>query len=88
MTRNATILRVDPVGRLVLPKPIRDQLNLKPGSELEVNMGQGSITLTVRNEQPGLSRMSGVWVHQGELIAEITRGFERAASIRPQAAGF
>jgi len=88
MARNVSVLRVDPVGRLVLPKPIRDQLHLQPGSELEVSVGQGALTLTVRNEQPGLSRMSGVWVHQGELIAEISPGYERAASTRPQAVGF
>lgn len=88
MARNVSVLRVDPVGRLVLPKPIRDQLHLQPGSELEVNVGQGSLTLTVRNEQPGLSRMNGVWVHQGELIADISPGYERAAGVRPHAVGF
>jgi AbrB family looped-hinge helix DNA binding protein len=35
------VTRIDRAGRLVLPKPVRDELGLVPGQEIEVTVESG-----------------------------------------------
>ena len=60
---NAT-LTLDKSGRVVLPKAIRDQLQLDPGTELaiEVEAASGSITLRPVRPKGHLRKKNGVWV--------------------------
>ncbi|HXA50014.1 MAG TPA: AbrB/MazE/SpoVT family DNA-binding domain-containing protein [Candidatus Acidoferrum sp.] len=55
-------LTIDKAGRVVIPKPLREQLHLEPGDTLEMESAGEQITLRpVRGTAP-LSKEHGVWV--------------------------
>jgi AbrB family looped-hinge helix DNA binding protein len=64
-----TRLIIDKAGRLVIPKPLREQLNLEPGDALEMESAGEQITLRpVRGTGP-LTKEHGVWVfHSGQSL--------------------
>lgn len=53
---------LDKAGRMVLPKPLRDQLHLAPGDTLTVSLEGDRITLCPRRACPPLQRERSVWV--------------------------
>ena len=58
-------VKIDKFGRVVLPKSIRRQLQLGPGSVLEVEALKSDIVLSlVRDEQP-LKKKDGLLVYGG-----------------------
>jgi AbrB family looped-hinge helix DNA binding protein len=60
-------LVLDKAGRVVIPKPLREELHLQPGDALEMESGGEQITLRpVRGAGP-LTKEHGVWVfHAGK----------------------
>jgi len=55
-------LIIDRGGRIVIPKPVREKLNLEPGDSLELESAGEQITLRpVRGTAP-LKKEHGVWV--------------------------
>ena len=55
-------LILDKAGRIVIPKPLREALNLEPGDALELDRAGDEITLRpVRGSGP-LTKEQGVWV--------------------------
>jgi AbrB family looped-hinge helix DNA binding protein len=64
-----TRLVLDKAGRVVIPKPLREELQLEPGDTLEMESTGGQITLRpVRGTGP-LTKEHGVWVlHSGEPL--------------------
>jgi AbrB family looped-hinge helix DNA binding protein len=57
-------LTVDKAGRVVLPKPLREELQLEPGDVLEAETwGQKIILHPVRTTVP-LQKEKGVWVYR------------------------
>jgi AbrB family looped-hinge helix DNA binding protein len=57
-----TRLIIDKAGRVVIPKPLRDDLHLGPGDVLELESAGEQITLRpVRGAGP-LRKERGVWV--------------------------
>jgi AbrB family looped-hinge helix DNA binding protein len=57
-----TRLTIDKAGRIVIPKPLREELHLKPGDDLELESDGEEITLRpVRGTGP-LTQEHGVWV--------------------------
>jgi AbrB family looped-hinge helix DNA binding protein len=55
-------LILDKAGRVVIPKPLREELNLEPGDALELETTGEQITLRpVRGAGP-LTKEQGVWV--------------------------
>lgn len=58
-------LTIDMSGRIVVPKPLRERLGLKPGSELEVLEQPGGVFLRKVEERPALVKIDGLWVHHG-----------------------
>ena len=64
-------LTIDKAGRIVLPKPLRDELQLEAGDSLELNTKGEEITLRpIRGNAP-LKKKKGVWVFQaGQSLAE------------------
>ena len=67
MRNTATI---DKVGRLVLPKRLRNQMRLEAGDDLLVESVGDTITLRPIRPQPALQKELGVWVYQGERAKE------------------
>jgi AbrB family looped-hinge helix DNA binding protein len=57
-----TRLVIDKAGRVVIPKPLREELHLEPGDALEMESAGERITLRpVRGTGP-LTQEHGVWV--------------------------
>jgi len=63
-------LTIDGAGRIVLPKPLRKQLDIGPGDLLELeSAGERIILRPVRGRGP-LAREKGVWVFRtGQPLA-------------------
>ena len=68
-----TIVTIDKAGRLVLPKPMRDALHLKPGATLEVQQEGDAITLRPAQTKATLRRKNGFWVFDtgGQITTEM-----------------
>src|SRR6266436_1552645 len=62
----ATKLTLDKAGRVVLPKPLRDRLQLAPGDTLDLEAEGERITLRPVRQNVMLKKELGVWVYQGE----------------------
>jgi AbrB family looped-hinge helix DNA binding protein len=58
---NATIT-IDKAGRLVLPKPMRDEMQLCPGDSLELQSSEDGILLRPARTGAGMKKEQGVWV--------------------------
>jgi AbrB family looped-hinge helix DNA binding protein len=62
-------LTMDKAGRVVIPKPLREELHLEPGDVLEIESAGEQLTLRpVRGTGP-LTNEHGVWVfHTGQPL--------------------
>ena len=58
-----TKLTIDKAGRIVLPKPVRDQLRLLPGDALLLDSSREKITLRPVRKNAPLRKKRGVWVY-------------------------
>jgi AbrB family looped-hinge helix DNA binding protein len=78
------VITIDKAGRIVLPKPIRDELHLEPGDTLEVETSGDKITLRPSQPSGQLIKKHGMWVfHSDEpLTQEIVE--ETARKIRKE----
>lgn len=57
-----TTLTVDKAGRVVLPKPVRDELQLAAGDSLELESSEDRIVLRPVRGTAGLRQKQGIWV--------------------------
>jgi len=63
-------ITIDNAGRVVIPKPLRDRLELAPGDALELESAGEKITLRPVRGTGGLTKEKGVWVFRaGEPLA-------------------
>ena len=58
-------LKMDAAGRIVVPKPLRERLGLRPDTELEAVEQSGGVLLRPVEQRPSLVKVDGLWVHQG-----------------------
>jgi AbrB family looped-hinge helix DNA binding protein len=63
---NGMTLRIDKAGRIILPKPIRDRLQLREGSELALEEHPDGLVLRPVERKSSMVQEHGVWVHQGQ----------------------
>ncbi|MGH8011725.1 MAG: AbrB/MazE/SpoVT family DNA-binding domain-containing protein [Candidatus Binataceae bacterium] len=64
---------IDKLGRIVLPKPVRQKLRLSAGDQLELESIDDRITLRPLRGTAALRKKSGVWVfHCGEPLTSST----------------
>ena len=60
---------MDKAGRVVIPKPVREELQLEPGDALELESGGAQITLRPARGMGPLQNEHGIWVlHTGEPL--------------------
>ncbi len=68
-----TKLTLDQAGRVVLPKPVRDQLQLSPGDSLELESSGEEIILRPARGTAPLRKKKGIWVFRaGEPLSAVT----------------
>ena len=66
----STRLTIDSAGRVVIPKPLRDELDLSPGNSLELESSGDNITLRPIRAVTPLTKEQGVWVFRtGQPLA-------------------
>jgi AbrB family looped-hinge helix DNA binding protein len=70
------IVTVDERGRIVIPKEIRDKLNLNEGSEVEISVEDGRIIINVK--KISVEHIYGIAGKESVKIEEIEEalGFE------------
>jgi AbrB family looped-hinge helix DNA binding protein len=64
-------LKLDKLGRVVLPKPLRARYGLRPGTELEITESAQEFALRPATSGPSLVEVDGILVHQGVPQAEL-----------------
>jgi AbrB family looped-hinge helix DNA binding protein len=70
MESMTTTLTLDKAGRVVLPKPVRDEMQLRAGDSLELESSEDRIVLRPRRGGVGLHKKQGIWVFStGEPIS-------------------
>jgi AbrB family looped-hinge helix DNA binding protein len=69
--KNATI-QIDKAGRVVLPKPLREQFNLVPGDKLRLSVEGNSFRLEPTDSGGKLVRKGSVLVFTGGFAEPIT----------------
>lgn len=57
-----TTLTIDKAGRVVLPKPVRDELQLSAGDSLELHSSEQEIVLRPTRGKGRMYKKQGVWV--------------------------
>jgi AbrB family looped-hinge helix DNA binding protein len=63
---------MDRAGRVVLPKPVREELNLVPGDKLRLSVEGNSIRLEAISEKGEFVRKGSVLVLTSKLAAPVT----------------
>jgi AbrB family looped-hinge helix DNA binding protein len=61
-----TTITVDKAGRILIPKSLRQELQIGPGNLIEVESAGEQITLRPVRPKALLKKERGVWVYQGE----------------------
>ena len=57
-----TEITIDAAGRVIIPKALRDRLQLAPGDTLSLESTGERITLQKQHARPPLAKEKGVWV--------------------------
>ena len=85
-------ITIDKLGRIVIPKKVRDRFNLVAGSEIELEPLSDGIRLRVTAGEPALGVKRGILVHHGSGKSEIDiaafmRKERKAAALSKAASG-
>lgn len=70
-----TTIMLDKAGRVVIPKMVRDELQLEPGDALELESEGASVILRPARTSTPLRKERGVWVFRSgrKITAAVTR---------------
>jgi AbrB family looped-hinge helix DNA binding protein len=55
-------LKIDKAGRVIIPKPLRDQMHLSPGDIFQMVGTEDKIVLRPVREEPTMFKKDGMWV--------------------------
>ncbi|MGH9324804.1 MAG: AbrB/MazE/SpoVT family DNA-binding domain-containing protein [Vicinamibacteria bacterium] len=70
-------VKLDRFGRVVLPKTLRDDLDLEAGDVLVVEEVDDGILLRPVRDEPGLVEKEGVLVFTGKPTEDVARTLEK-----------
>ena len=76
------IVSLDRTGRIVLPKSVREQFNLHPGSQIEIKTKQDYLELKPVDATPALVSRERLLVHQGASQAPLAGAIEQSREER------
>jgi AbrB family looped-hinge helix DNA binding protein len=77
-------LVIDKAGRIVIPKPVRQELRLEAGDALELNREGEILHLRPVRSQIPLHREHGIWVYRGASAGAAVDADSLLAAIREQ----
>ena len=66
-----SIVEIDKAGRIVVPKKLRDDLHLVPGTRLSVERNGDRLVFEQATSEPQLIKKDGMWVVSGGPITEV-----------------
>ncbi len=58
-------ITIDRLGRIVVPKKVRDRFHLVAGTALELDVESDGIRIRPVDQEPSLLRKQGVLIHHG-----------------------
>ena len=67
---------LDKFGRIVIPKEIRDDFNLRPGSQIRIEESDKAIILKPVTGEPNLHCKDGVLVFSGVPMGDLEKALE------------
>lgn len=62
---------IDRFGRVLIPKGVREEIGLEPGTVLEIEKANGMILLQVQGAEPKVVDREGVLVFTGTATVDI-----------------
>jgi len=68
---------LDRFGRIVLPKKIREDFNLKAGTQIQIEENEKSIILTPIHGEPNLHMKDGVLVFSGTPLEDLGKALTK-----------
>jgi AbrB family looped-hinge helix DNA binding protein len=78
------IVTLDKAGRIILPKPLRDELRLSPGDTLDLALEGEQVMLRPRRSFSPLRKKQGVWVFSTGTAMASDETAETLRKIREQ----
>jgi AbrB family transcriptional regulator (stage V sporulation protein T) len=75
---------IDRAGRVVLPKALRDELQLSPGDSLDLLVRGDVVTMRPTRSASGLQKEQGIWVLRLGIPLTEDETTETLQSIRAQ----
>ena len=69
---------VDRFGRIVIPKAVRDELALNPGTAFSIEERGGEIVLRPTWEEPALRRKDGLLLFSGQATGNLLEAVDEA----------
>jgi len=73
---------IDKFGRVVIPKPLRDELHLAPGSSLTVEHWKSEIVLKPVEDTPSVVRKDGFLIFMGEPTGDLEAAVDEIRKAR------
>ena len=64
-------ITIDKLGRIVVPKPIRDRYHLRSGTVLELEPETDGIRISVVGARDSLISKQGILVHHGTTVVDL-----------------
>jgi AbrB family looped-hinge helix DNA binding protein len=58
-------IHIGKLGRIVVPKRLRDRFGMRPDTALHLQVLADGFSLRVPKARPALVKVDGLWVHQG-----------------------
>jgi AbrB family looped-hinge helix DNA binding protein len=78
---------IDRFGRIVLPKKLRDDFNLEPGSQIQIEESGQKIILKPIHGEPNLRLKDGVLVFTGVPLGDLDKAVAKHRDERLQSFG-